>query len=81
MKNTLLKIFVVFTICSAVAALFLTPPNQLSKGIPFTFTKGTTDESVVYSTILKELFIKEDAKFLLISNQTEWLKDSPSYIT
>jgi len=78
MKNILPKIFIVFAMCSISAALLLTPPNQLSKGIPFTFAKVVSDETAIYSTAIKELIINEDVKFLIISNQTVWSKDSTS---
>ena len=58
MKRFLLKTFIVLAVCSVLTALLLTPPNQLSKGIPFTFAQITSDENTVYSTLLKDLYIK-----------------------
>ncbi len=72
MKRVLLKISIIFAFCAVLAGLLFTPPNQLSKGVPFTFAKITSDESAVYSILLKELFIKDDVKSLIISNQTMW---------
>ena len=81
MKSVLLKVFIVFAISSVSATLLLTLPNQLSNSIPFTFAEVKTDENVVYSTIFKELFIKDDTKFLIISNQTMWNGNSTPNLT
>lgn len=75
MKRVLLKFSVIFAFCLVLAGLLFTPPNQLSKGIPFTFAKVKSDESAVYSILLKELFIKDDMKSLIISKNTMWYGD------
>ena len=72
MKRVLLKISIIFAFCLVLAGLLFTPPNQLSKGVPFTFAKVPSDESAIYSILLKELFVKDDGKSLIISNQTIW---------
>ena len=72
MKRVLLKITIIFAFCAVLTGLLFTPPNQLSKGVPFTFAKITSGESSVYSILLKELFIKDEVKSLIISNQPMW---------
>ena len=55
MKRFLLKTFIVLAVCSVLTALLLTPPNQLSKGIPFTFAQVTSDENAVSFYIAKRI--------------------------
>lgn len=59
MKSAAVKIFVVFAIAAVCFSSVLTPPDQLSKGVPFTFADVPSDESAVYSTVIEKLILAD----------------------